>query len=79
MIEITAKVRIGQEPLDVRVIVRKVKRDEQGLVVAKFGLSGVTGEWLPVGERQPYPEECLLDVQIWRDLPGDLTVSELLD
>ena len=79
MIEVVAKVRIGQDPLDVCVVVRRVLRDGDGRIVGKFGLSGATGEWLPVAERQAYPDECLLPVRVWRDEPGDLAVSELVN
>lgn len=66
-VAVTAKVKwvLGTRPslpADVRVIVRKVELDDQGRMVGKYGLSK-TGEWLPVGEGVPYPDECELPVK----------------
>jgi hypothetical protein len=46
----------------IAAIVRKTVLDENGLVVAKYGLSVLTGEWVKVPEATRYPDECILPI-----------------
>lgn len=58
-VKISVQVKRGQ------AFVRKVVRDDQGRVVAKYGLLNTTGEWWQVPEGERYPDECLLPVKFW--------------
>lgn len=51
-----------------RAVVRKVVRDDEGRVAAKYGLSSA-GRWLKVAEGVAYPDECLLPVRMVAWLP----------
>lgn len=37
---------------------------ENGRIVAKYGLSGLTGEWIEVPEAARYPDECILPLPV---------------
>jgi len=62
--EIVAKVKINfDDPLKTSVVIRKVVREDNGLLVGIFGLSK-DGKWLPKPEGGPYPDECYLPVMV---------------
>lgn len=49
-----------------RAVVRKVERNDKGIVVAKYGLSEA-GQWVRVRAGERYPEECRLPVLIYEE------------
>lgn len=61
--EIVGKIRLngGDKP---DLIVRKLITDDDGRVVAKYGLTR-EGEWLLIAENESYPSECYLDAYVW--------------
>ncbi len=62
---ISVKVNISNdEPYKATVIVRRIKLGDDGLFLEKHGLNG-NGDWIEVGEGERYPDECLLDAEIF--------------
>lgn len=47
-----------------KAVVRKVERDGDGRVLAKYGLNQA-GQWVRVPEATVYPEECRLPVMVY--------------
>lgn len=73
-------IRIAVKVWGSEAIVRKTVLNDDGMVLAKYGLSA-TGQWIRVMEGDCYPAVCKLEVTV-EDAPdvddrGDISVSML--
>ena len=59
-------VEVVMGPASDEAVVRKVVFDDQGMVIAKYGLAS-WGEWILVGEGNDFMK-CVLDVRVYNAL-----------